>query len=204
MTLVKLSKVVQTGWPDQCAEIDPDLHAFWIHRWNLSVINGVVMNGTRIVNPKSLQDEYLFPSVGPGLNQYWPGIDKDITNLIGHCDTCNQVQHAPPTFDELSVEACYPSHIFGSDIANIDGKPHVFIVDYHSSFIYERPMPDMNSDTLILALKTIFSKSSVPNILITDNGRQYCSEEFKQFSLKWSFVHKTSSPYYPKGNSCAE
>ena len=57
---------------------------------------------------------------------------------------------------------------------------------------------------LILALKTIFSESGVPNIFITDNGRHYCSEEFKEFSLEWSFVHKTSSPYYPKGNSCAE
>ena len=65
-------------------------------------------------------------------------------------------------------------------------------------------MPDMSLETLILALKTIFSKSRVPNILITDNGRQYCSEEFKEFSLEWSFVHKASSPYYPKGNSYAE
>ena len=65
-------------------------------------------------------------------------------------------------------------------------------------------MPDVSSGTLILALKTIFNESGVPNILITDNGRQYCSKEFKEFSLKWSFVHKTSSPYYPKGNSYAE
>ena len=62
----------------------------------------------------------------------------------------------------------------------------------------------MSSNTLILALKTIFRESGVPNILITDNGRQYCSEEFRQFSLDWAFIHKTSSPYYPKGNSCAE
>ena len=65
-------------------------------------------------------------------------------------------------------------------------------------------MPDLSSETLILALKTIFSESGVPNILIADNGRQYCSEEFEQFSLEWSLVHKTSSPYYPKGNSYAE
>ena len=65
-------------------------------------------------------------------------------------------------------------------------------------------MPDMSSETLILELKTIFSESGVPNILITDNERQYCSEEFKEFSLEWSFVHKTLSPYYPKGNSYAE
>ena len=82
---------------------------------------------------------------------YWPGIDKDITNLIGHCDTCRQVQHAPPSYDEHSVEACYPSHIFGSVIGNIEGKPHVVVVDYYSFFICERPMPDMSSETLILA-----------------------------------------------------
>ena len=48
MTLVKLAKVVQTGWPDQHAEIDPDLHAFCIHQWNLSIVDGVVMNGREL------------------------------------------------------------------------------------------------------------------------------------------------------------
>ena len=102
------------------------------------------------------------------------------------------------------MEACYPAHIYGSDIASIDGKPHVIVVDYYSFFIYERLMPDMSSETLILALKTVFSEAGVPTILISDNGCQYCSEELKQFSLEWSFVHKTLSPYYAKGNSYAE
>ena len=146
LALVKLAKVVQTGWPDQHVEIDQDLYVFWIHRWNLSIVDGVIMNGTRIVIPKSLQNEYLrcFYTGHFGISKcrarakstvYWPCIDKDITNLLGCCDTCRQVQHAPPTFDEHSVEACYPSHTFGSDITNIDGKPHVIIVDYYSFFI---------------------------------------------------------------------
>ena len=181
LTLIKLAKVVQVGWPSQCAELDPDLHAFWIHCWNLSIVNYVIMNGTSIVIPKSLQDEYLrcLHTGHFGITKcharvkstvYWPGIDKDIINLIGRCDTCRQIQHAPPTFDEHSVEACYPTHIFGSDIGNIDGKPHVVVVDYYSFFLYERLVPDMSSDILILALKTIFSESVVPTILITDNG----------------------------------
>ena len=118
--------------------------------------------------------------------------------------TLAKVQHAPPSYNEHSVEACYPAHIYGSDIASTDRKPHVVVVDYYSFYVYERPMPDMSSDMLILELKTIFSEAGVPDILITDNGRQYCSEEFKQFSLERSFVHKTSSPYYPKDNSYAE
>ena len=215
LTLVKLAKVVQTGWPDQRAEIDHNLHAFQIPKWNLSIIDGVIMNGTGIVIPKLLQNEYLRClltghfgiskcTARPKSTVYWPGIDKEITNVIGHCNTCIHVKHAPPTFDEHSVEACYPSHIFGSDIANIEGKPHIIIVDYYSFFIYERPMPDMSSEMLIRALKTIFSESGVPIILITDNRRQFCSEEFRQFSLEWSFILKTSSPYYPKGNSYVE
>ena len=59
LTLVKLAKVVQEGWPDQHANLDLNLHAFWIHRWNLSIVDGVVLNGTCIVIPRSLQDEYL-------------------------------------------------------------------------------------------------------------------------------------------------
>ena len=64
----------------------------------------------------------------------------------------------PPTFDEHSVEAYYLAHVFGLDTGNINGKPLVVVVDYYSFFLYERPVPDMSSDTLILALKTIFSE----------------------------------------------
>ena len=81
---------------------------------------------------------------------------------------------------------------------------HVIVVDYFSFFIYKRPLPDMTLDTVILALKTIFSEAGVPTIPISDNGRQYCSEKFKEFSLQWSFVHKTASLYYPKGNEHTE
>ena len=32
----------------------------------------------------------------------------------------------------------------------------------------------------------------------------FISEDFKQFAMEWSFVHKTFSPHYPKGNAHAE
>ena len=64
---------------------------------------------------------------------------------------CREAQHAPPTYDEHNTEAYYPKHIYGTDIGNIYGKPHVIIVDYYSFFIFERPLPDITSDTVILA-----------------------------------------------------
>ena len=57
---------------------------------------------------------------------------------------------------------------------------------------------------MILGLKMIFSEHGSPEILVTDNGRSFISEDFKQFAIEWCFVHKTSSPRYPKGNAHTE
>ena len=62
----------------------------------------------------------------------------------------------------------------------------------------------MQSDTVILGLKMIFSENGSPEIPITDNGRSFISEDLKQFAMEWSFLHKMSSHHYPKGNAHAD
>ena len=57
--LVKLARVIQNGWGESHGELDADLHAFWIYRFNMHITNGIIMNGTRIVMPWSLQQKYL-------------------------------------------------------------------------------------------------------------------------------------------------
>ena len=93
--------------------------------------------------------------------------------------------------------------MYDADLCDIDGKVHVVCVDYFSFFIWERPLPDMQSDTVILGLKMIFSENGSTEILIADNSRSFISEDFKQFAMEWS-VHKMSSPQYPKGDAHAE
>ena len=120
------------------------------------------------------------------------------------CEVCRENQHAPPSYNEHSVEAHFPSHIYGADLCDIEGKIHIVCVDYFSFFIWERPLPDMQSDTVILRMKMIISENGSQEILISDNGRSFISEDLKQFAMEWSFVHKMSSPCYPKGNAHAE
>ena len=213
--LVKLARAIQNGWGESGGDLDADLHTFLIHRFNMHIANSIIMNGSRIVVPKSLQQEYLqcLHMGHLGISKcrarakttvFWPNIDQDINQLITRCDVCHEHQHAPPSYNEHSVEAHFPSHIYSADLCDIDGKVHVVCVDCFSFFIWERPLPDMQSDTVILGLKTIFSENSSPEILITDNGWSFISEYFKQFAMEWSFVHKMSSPRYPKGNAHAE
>ena len=43
--LVKLARVIQNGWGESQGEMDADLHVFWIHRFNMHITNGIIMNG---------------------------------------------------------------------------------------------------------------------------------------------------------------
>ena len=53
-------------------------------------------------------------------------------------------------------------------------------------------------------MKSIFARHGTVDVLITDNGPQFTSSEFKQFTKYWEIMHKTSSPHYPKSNGLAE
>ena len=62
----------------------------------------------------------------------------------------------------IQLKLIFLSHIYRADLCDIDGKVHIVCVDYFSFFIWERPLPDMQSDTVILGLKMIFSENGSP------------------------------------------
>ena len=146
--LVELGRVIQNGWGESCGDLDADLHAFWIHRFNMHITNGIIMNDIRIVMPQSLQKEYLqclhMGHLGISKCQarakttvFWPNIDSDISQLIARCEACCENQHAPPRYDKHSVEAHFQSCTYGADLCDIEGKVHIVCVNYFSFFIWE-------------------------------------------------------------------
>ena len=60
------------------------------------------------------------------------------------------------------------------------------------------------SQIVMQALRTIFSRHGILQILISNNGPQYCSKEFTMFAFKYRFTHITSNPCYPQSNSLAK
>ena len=58
-TLKQLSDIVLNGWPNERQKCPQEVSECWNYRDELSVINGVVFKGTKIVIPKTLRPEML-------------------------------------------------------------------------------------------------------------------------------------------------
>ena len=60
------------------------------------------------------------------------------------------------------------------------------------------------SQSIVNALKAVFSRHSIPSQLRTDNGPQFASAEMESFSKAYGFEHTTSSPRYLQSNRQVE
>ena len=52
-------------------------------------------------------------------------------------------------------------------------------VDYYSRYIDVTYLPSLTSATVIGKLKNFFSHHGVPETVVSDNGTQFCSAEFR-------------------------
>ena len=91
----------------------------------------------------------------------------------------------------------------GTDILEFQ-KSYLVVVDYYSRWIEVKHLKTPSSTEVINRLKAMFTTFGVPDMLISDNGSQYTSEEFCNFAEDWRFSHHTTNPYRPQENGMAE
>ena len=85
-----------------------------------------------------------------------------------------------------------------ADEVKLYGKDYIVIVDFYSDFIGVKMLEENTSSAVIEFLKEQFSRDGLPDILVTDNGLQFRSQEFKQVTHSWEFAHVSSSPHHHK------
>ena len=92
----------------------------------------------------------------------------------------------------------------GIDLCEHNKQSYLVISDYYSRFIEILHMPTTTSTQVVTKLKTTFARYGVADEVISDNGPQFSSEEFKDMARELDFTHVTSSPHHPQGNGHAE
>jgi len=65
-------------------------------------------------------------------------------------------------------------------------------------------LEENTSSSVIEFLKEHFSRYGIPGTGVTDNGPQFSSQEFHQFTLNWEFAHMSSSAHHHKSNGKVE
>lgn len=215
-----LKKQIRDGWPQTRKEVPDDIKCYWNYRCELTMEEDIILKQNQILIPRSLRKEYLkklhMGHMGTELTQrlarqsvFWPNITTEIRELIGSCETCAKFSSKQKKLEMKSHETPNaPFETISMDVfeINMHGQKRKFLitVDHFSDFIEIDELKDMTSRNLILICKRHFSRYGIPKTVISDNGSNFASKEFKEFSKNWCFNHITSSPHYPQSNGKAE
>ena len=83
-----------------CKDLDQELKPYWIHCFNLSIVDGIIFLGEdHIVVPVTLHEQFLkaLHYTHQGITKtlararnhaYWPGIAHDVLKLCQECEPC--------------------------------------------------------------------------------------------------------------------
>ena len=83
----------------------------------------------------------------------------------------------------------------GSDLFTLKGVTYLLVVVWLKS---------LTAQSVIAAIMSTISHHGIPEVLLTDNGPQYDSQEFAKFASQYGFSHTTTSPYFPQSKGHAE
>ena len=84
------------------------------------------------------------------------------------------------------------------------GKKFFLAIDAHSKWGEVYPMVHTSSSNTIELLHHLFASYGLPEQLVSDNGPQFTSEEFKRFMKGNGIRHIRCAPYHPASNALAE
>ena len=217
--LALLKHTIMTGWPTNIREVPQILHPYWTFHEELTIEDGLILKGTRIIIPtkmhkailKQIHDSHL------GLTKcklrakqavYWLGLNEHLEQLILNCQLClkySRSKRKPDQSSTLGQEVpLVPWTKLATDIFHFEGQSYLLIVDYTSRFPIVRRLTSMTAQHIVDHCKQIFAEYGWPDTLISDNGPCYASETFKKLMTEYNVNHITSSPHYPQSNSLAE
>ncbi|UYV61569.1 K02A2.6-like [Cordylochernes scorpioides] len=207
-----LKQYILTGWPLHKKNLPSNLKPYWEFKEELHEWQNLICRGNKLLIPKTQRSDILkiLHASHQGINNtialakgfiYWPGMNKEIEELINNCSICQQTSRAnlkEPLLPHQAPE--YPWQKVGIDIFQIESSKYLLIVDYFSKYPEIYQLQDMTTDTIIRRLKRTFSNFGIPETLVSDNGPPFFSKEFQNFTRTWNIVHVTSSPYHAQSN----
>ena len=215
-TCRQVKHYIRHGWPSYLSDLETNLKPYLNAQADLTLIDELlVYRNTRIVIPISERIDILkrIHTGHLGIQKcrervrqsvWWPGVSQEIADMVKSCNICRI--HQPTQHEPLLPSICpdRPWQRVATDLFYWKNSNYLLMVDYYSRYIEIIKLDDTTSMGIINALKSIFARHGIPETVVSDNGPQYASQQFKNFASEYNFVSVTSSPRYAQGNGEAE
>ena len=213
----RLMHYIVHRFPKHRRQLPTDCRRYWNVRHNLSIDYNLILLGCRLLIPTEMRRDVLSQlheshqgmirtKERARLVVYWPGLDNDIDNIILSCKICQDMlpsNHREPI--TCKPRPSRPFQAIAADFCSYAGREYLITVDCYTDWPDIVPMgTNTTTAQLTSALKATFCRTSVPDEMWTDQGPQFTSKSFQDFTHQWGFAHTTSSPRYPQSNGKAE
>ena len=106
------------------------------------------------------------------LSVWWPGVDKQIENVVKQCLACQATRNQPPP----APLHPWPWPSAPWERVHIDfagpfmGSMFLVLVDSHSRWLEVEPMQSTTAEKTAEALRSLFARYGLPKCLVSDNG----------------------------------
>ena len=217
--LALLRQTIMSGWPSTIKEILQVLHPYWTFHEELTIEDGLILEGTQIVIPNKKHETILnqIHDSHLGLKRcklhamqsiYWPEINDQLKQLVPNCQLCLKYSRSKKKQDinlSLGQEIpLFPWTKLATDLFHLEGNSYLLLVDYTSHIPIVCKFKSMTAQHIADHIKQIFAKYGWPDTIVSDNRPCYTSEIFKELMKEYQVNHITSSPHYPQSNGLAE
>ncbi|XP_054256963.1 uncharacterized protein K02A2.6-like [Macrosteles quadrilineatus] len=200
----------------QALKSGQSVEQYGFHDNELSIQDDCVLKGWRVMIPQSLKPHVLRELHVAHLGEikmkalarsfcWWKSIDKDIEQMVAECRQCLEQCNNPRKTIHPWEQPTNPWERVHIDfLGPTDGQQYLILVDAFSKWVEVIQTRTTTSTWTVQELRKIFSTFGFPQILVSDNGRQFVSQEFKNFMNECGIVHRTTAPYHPNSNGQAE
>ncbi|KAM8701682.1 hypothetical protein ACLKA7_000915 [Drosophila subpalustris] len=142
---------------------------------------------------------------------YWPRMTVQVRQYVLGCETCKETKHTtqitrPPMGKEVLTDRPMQKlylDFLGKYPRSRKGNAYILIaLDHFTKFVWLRAITNATALATVKILKDeIFSHFGVPEVIHTDNGKQFTSQEFAALMQHHGIKHLRTGNYSAQANA---